>query len=54
MGARKACQADILSTICKACKTFIGDTHTLVQPIGAGMAEATVKHVPAMQAGTTC
>ena len=43
-------QTDILAAISVTGETFVRDTHTLVFPIWAGMTEAAVNHVPAMQA----
>src|SRR5690242_20586223 len=41
--------ANILATIAIALEAFVGYAHTLVDSIGAGMTEAAVIHVPAMQ-----
>lgn len=43
-------QADALATIAIACKAFVSDAGALALAIGAGMAEATVVHIPAMEA----
>ena len=42
-------EADILAAVCKAGEAFISDACALVESIGAGMAEATVDHIPAVQ-----
>lgn len=47
-GRIRSCAADIFSAVAQAGKTFIGDALVRGTPIGAGMAEATVRHVPAM------
>ena len=51
-----SCLADILSAVAQTGKAFVGDALVLGTPIGAGMAEATVLHVPAMEqcAGGQC
>ena len=47
-------EGDVLAAIAKARESLIGDTRALVEPIGAGMAEAAVNHIPTVQAGTAC
>src|SRR5712691_7344612 len=47
-----ACEANIFAAIGKG-EPFVGDARALVEPVGAGMAEAAVYHVPAMQARAT-
>lgn len=42
-------QADILSTVAIVGKAFIGDALVWRHAVGAGVAEATVIHIPAMQ-----
>ena len=44
-----SCLADILSAVTQTGKAFIGDALVLRTPIRAGMAEATMLHVPAME-----
>ncbi len=47
------CQPDIFTAIRKARESLIGNAHALIFPIGAGVAEAAVIHVPAMQPRTS-
>jgi hypothetical protein len=42
-------KADILAAVCKAGETFISDAGTLIESIGASVAEAAVIHIPAVQ-----
>src|SRR6266699_3661125 len=53
-GRIRSCLADILSAVAQASKTFIGDALVLGTPIRAGMAEAAVLHIPAMQQCAGC
>ncbi len=46
-------QANAFSAVGEACKALVSNAGALIQAIGTGMAEATVNHVPAMQAGAT-
>ena len=47
-------KANALAAVRIANEAFISDTLALCAPVGAGMAEATVIHVPAMQARSPC
>ena len=42
--------ADVFAAICIPGKSLCGDAITLLHPIRAGMAEAAMVHIPAMQA----
>ena len=46
-------EADILAAVRKAGEAFVSDAGALIEPIGAGMAEATVNHIPAVQSSTS-
>jgi len=43
------CQADTFPAVAQASEAFVGDALVRRTPIGAGMAEAAVRHIPAMQ-----
>ncbi len=45
---------DILAAVIQVGKTLVGDALVLRHPIGAGMAEATVIHIPAVQERARC
>ena len=49
IGAR---EANTLAAVCKL-EAFVGDADALIYAIWAGMAEATMHHVPAMQASAS-
>jgi hypothetical protein len=48
-GSRWTGQPDAFAAIAIAREAFVSDAYALVKAIGAGMAEAAVMHVPAMQ-----
>ena len=43
------CQADTFPAVAQAGEALVGDALVRSTPIGAGMAEAAVRHIPAMQ-----
>ena len=50
----RPCKANVLATIREAGKAFIGNARALVKPVGTGMAEAAVYHIPTVQARPAC
>lgn len=50
----RPCQPDVFTPIGKACETLIRDTDGRVYTIWTGVAEATMKHIPAVQASAAC
>src|SRR5712692_6875742 len=47
---RWSCQTNVFAAIGEACETLVSDALVLCPSIGTGVAEATMVHVPAVQA----